>query len=39
MPCRCGGAALLAQLAAQPPADTVLLVCGELEGKALKTAW
>lgn len=29
----------LAQLAAQPPADTVLLVCGELEGKALKTAW
>ena len=29
----------LAQLAAQPPADTVLLVSGELEGKSLKTAW
>ena len=29
----------LAELAAQPPADTVLLVNGELEGKGLKTAW
>ena len=29
----------LAQLATQPPDDTVLLVSGELEGKSLKTAW
>jgi DNA polymerase III subunit delta len=29
----------LAQLAAQPPQDTLLLVAGELEPKSLKSAW
>jgi DNA polymerase-3 subunit delta len=34
-----GAAKYLAQLAARPPADTLLLVTGELEPKSQKAAW